>query len=578
MWQEAKSNEKRIKEVMADHKKRAERRRAYYNSKLGDPRQLLRIIGSTIKLYPNGEQYYYHENTNNLMPWQGDTTVKIDRFDGRSLLDSTPQNNIDNTATLDDEDFSDREELNFERYRDLVETDRLHQTEKERLELVDEEWTKLLDRHKALLAMINPTKKKSNAIGFDYGTSTTSTIDYSTKDQESDLLNETDILKYVNDLTEKDRDILNDMGRKYGIRNYVRLLRVAKRDRDEELNQLKAKQTNGNNKSEGGKSRRKKRRRRARRDQETGESTRRQRRSSPSYGEGYSDEDSDSDATDDDDYGSSADDNSDFVIEFGSNSGSDGHQHRNEDGLSKSRRNTTPTITSRNSSSNSAPPVQGMEKKLTPMEKLKMKMRAGLEKTIQSDANAKLQKEQERQLEGIQQHMDDFDTAKGIAPIISSMNVTGSNTDEKHTSTRTRYRSPSSSRSPSPTKRSSSLSSTSKQSRTSSNTTKRYHHSPVRRDRSDRRVDDDRSPSRHRSPSPTKDRHHYRHDARSRSSRYSNESSRYRSSRRHRAYSRSRSRSRSRSPSPSSRHRHRSSSSSSNRKADKNRSSYYKKY
>lgn len=32
------------------------------------------------------------------------------------------------------------------------------------------------------------------------------------------------------------------MGMKYGIRNYTRLLRVAKRDRDEELKQLKLKQ------------------------------------------------------------------------------------------------------------------------------------------------------------------------------------------------------------------------------------------------------------------------------------------------------------------------------------------------
>ncbi|KAI8343357.1 alternative splicing regulator-domain-containing protein [Chlamydoabsidia padenii] len=126
MWQEAKANDKKIKEVMADHKKRAERRRAYYNSKIGDPRQLLRIIGSNVKLYPNGEQYYFHENMNNLMPWQGDTTIRIDRFDGRSLLDFIPPSTLGHTGTIDDEDFDDREELNFERYRDLVEADRLH--------------------------------------------------------------------------------------------------------------------------------------------------------------------------------------------------------------------------------------------------------------------------------------------------------------------------------------------------------------------------------------------------------------------------------------------------------------------
>ncbi|SAM01069.1 hypothetical protein [Absidia glauca] len=196
MWQEAKANDRKIKEVMADHKKRAERRRAYYNSKIGDPRQLLRIIGSTVKLYPNGEQYYFHENTNNLMPWQGDTTVRIDRFDGRSLLDVIPQSSFGNHGTLDDEDFDDREELNFERYRDLVEADRLHLTEKQRLESVENEWVKLLDRHKALMEMINPQKKKSNAIGYDYGTNNASNDGQT---EESDILN--DILFNLDCLT-----------------------------------------------------------------------------------------------------------------------------------------------------------------------------------------------------------------------------------------------------------------------------------------------------------------------------------------------------------------------------------------
>ncbi|KAI9250900.1 hypothetical protein BDA99DRAFT_522177 [Phascolomyces articulosus] len=79
MWHEARANEKRIKELMVDHKKRAERRRAFYESRLGDPKQLLRVIGSSAKLYPDAEQFYYHENPGNLMPWQGNTDIRIDR-------------------------------------------------------------------------------------------------------------------------------------------------------------------------------------------------------------------------------------------------------------------------------------------------------------------------------------------------------------------------------------------------------------------------------------------------------------------------------------------------------------------
>ena len=80
------------------------------------------------------------------------------------------------------------DELNFERYHDLVEAERLKGnknnnnnnnflcrsreekilihlsnyitavSERERLNEVEEEWTKLLERHKALLAMLNNSK------------------------------------------------------------------------------------------------------------------------------------------------------------------------------------------------------------------------------------------------------------------------------------------------------------------------------------------------------------------------------------------------------------------------------------
>lgn len=36
-----------------------------YNQ-IGDPQQLIRVIGSSTKLYPDAEQFYYHENPENL--------------------------------------------------------------------------------------------------------------------------------------------------------------------------------------------------------------------------------------------------------------------------------------------------------------------------------------------------------------------------------------------------------------------------------------------------------------------------------------------------------------------------------
>ncbi|KAG0180636.1 hypothetical protein DFQ29_000296 [Apophysomyces sp. BC1021] len=341
MWHEARANEKRIKELMVDHKKRAERRRAYYDSKIGDPHQLLRVTGSATKLYPDAEQFYYHENTNNLMPWQGDPDVRIDRFDGRSLLDYIPESNsrARNEQSQEDRDLAD--DLNFARYHDLVEAERLNVTEKERLE-------------------------------------------------------ETDILQYVDDLTDKDRQILNDMAKKYSIRNYSRLLRLAKKDRDDQLRELKAQQKGHEVKSKEGHRRgRDDRRRRRRNKYDADYRSKRGGRESPSYEPYRNDSDSESS-------GEEPESSSDFVIEFGSGPSTSANTEVDKDNLvsttTSKKKHADNTKASENSMSEQA--LEG--KKLTPMEKLKLKMRAGLERQIRSDEHDKLRKEREREMDLLQ--------------------------------------------------------------------------------------------------------------------------------------------------------------------------------
>ncbi|KAI8384097.1 alternative splicing regulator-domain-containing protein [Blakeslea trispora] len=290
MWQEAKANDKRIRELMVDHKKRAERRRAYYESRLGDPLQLIRVIGSASKLYPDAEQFYYHENTDNFMPWQANPDIKIDRFDGRSLLDYMPEIPLRNRSNKEEEDMAD--ELNFERYHDLIEAERLNVSEKERLTEVEEEWTKLLDRHQAKLNMIRQQEKGSRRggnYGFDYGTRKVTIEDHHHSDS-TQLLKQEDILQHVDDLTDNDKQTLNAMSSKYGIRSYARLLRVAKKDRDDELRSLKRKQQEGKPKSEKSDQKRRRRRKRRRHRDEDSEDdfgrmdrSRRSGRHSPSY-------------------------------------------------------------------------------------------------------------------------------------------------------------------------------------------------------------------------------------------------------------------------------------------------------
>nr|CAG8568242.1 6737_t:CDS:2 [Entrophospora candida] len=168
MWHAARQQEKKIKELMVDHKKRAERRRAYYESKLGDPNQLLRLTGNATKLHPDAEQHFYYENSDkSLMLWQGDNETRIDRFDGRALLDYLPLNdpNVLNMPT-DERDF--QEELNFERFRDLVENERRNVTESECLEDIEADWSSLLERHKAMMKKLQEKPEISNKFGYNY--------------------------------------------------------------------------------------------------------------------------------------------------------------------------------------------------------------------------------------------------------------------------------------------------------------------------------------------------------------------------------------------------------------------------
>ncbi|CEG68648.1 hypothetical protein RMATCC62417_04864 [Rhizopus microsporus] len=322
------------------------------------------------------------------MPWLGNPDIKIDRFDGRSLLDSVPE-----PVQGLKEDNEDTDELNFERYRDLIEAERLNINEADQLAQVEEEWTKLLDRHQAKLALIDKSSKesktRSNAIGFDYGT--TKVVEDDTKQQETLLIYEPDLLEHVDDLTEKDKEKLNAMSSKYGVKSYARLLRVAKKDRDAELKVLKKKQEERKPKDPSAKKGRRKRKRRRRRYEDDDDRDRYRRRYSPSY-EPYGNDDDEETSTSsgsmNSDEENTSSDASDFIIEFGSNA----PEEKNESTLAEKPQESVQT-TQRSE----------QEKKLTPMEKLKLKMKAGLEKQIILDERSKRQKEREKEIEQLQE-------------------------------------------------------------------------------------------------------------------------------------------------------------------------------
>ncbi|CAG8748455.1 20496_t:CDS:10, partial [Racocetra persica] len=403
MWHAARQQEKKIKELMVDHKKRAERRRAYYESRLGDPSQLLRLTGTATKLFPNAEQHYFYENSEkSLMQWQGDAETRIDRFDGRALLDYLPPN-VPNLSVLPTDERDLQEELNFERFRDLVENERRNVSEDSCLEEIEAEWTSLLERHKAMIKKLQEKSDTNNqSFGYDYGTEKQDEIP---SDEESHHLDDIhsyneDILDYVDDLTDKDRHTLNIMGKKYQIPDYTRLLRIAKRDREEKAQEFKESQKIKERKS----------RRHTSRKEEHGERTHTQNRDSPTY-EPYTDSDSSTSVSDEEEVGN-------FVIEFGnseenaleSSSSRPHYYHKEEVSLTQSQKGSlsytrkTGTLSSQKApvistsshinTNNKAPP-----KKLTPAEKLRLKLQMGLNKQIQVDEKKKIQKEREQKFE-----------------------------------------------------------------------------------------------------------------------------------------------------------------------------------
>ncbi|KAF9273066.1 hypothetical protein BGZ68_001867 [Mortierella alpina] len=243
--------ERRVKELMDGAKRRAQRRKAFYDSKLGDPMQLLRVSGSSIRLVTNPEGYAHTEDPKSLMPWATDPAVKIDRFDGRALLDYLPSTTpamIESGLQMERDEDGIGNDLRFERWHDLVDKYRLRVSEEQCLAENEEEWNDLVARHHALIGKVSEKKRDgsetaapAHQFDFNYGSESIQQEQDGGQlvDQELAALEEENILDHLDDLSTRDRDILDSMGAEFYIKDYYRLLRRAKADEDTRVNQLK---------------------------------------------------------------------------------------------------------------------------------------------------------------------------------------------------------------------------------------------------------------------------------------------------------------------------------------------------
>lgn len=123
MWHEARRQEKKIRGMMVDYRKRSERRRLYYHRIKADPTQFLRVQGIPCHIYIEEEATEIEAAASDLMPWQGDKTNLIDRFDVRANLDIIVEPGNINISTEPSETAVIDQKCQYERWRTLATND-----------------------------------------------------------------------------------------------------------------------------------------------------------------------------------------------------------------------------------------------------------------------------------------------------------------------------------------------------------------------------------------------------------------------------------------------------------------------
>ncbi|KAK3716936.1 hypothetical protein RRG08_026726 [Elysia crispata] len=234
MWHEARRQERKIRGIMVDFKRRADRRKEFYEKIKQDPTQFLRMYGRPVKIHLDPAVAMAAEGPQSMMPWQGDNTNMIDRFDVRANLDLIPPYVPDKTSQSDALDEDERFG-NYERYRTLVENEAAGLSEEQCLHQI------YLDEHFGTLTKSNEEEKKKNAdkkaaIGFVYEDSTPANKDEdegNEEDSEEDIETaDLDITMDIDDLTPDQVREVNMCASHYGMRgdDFSRLL---KKDKEE---------------------------------------------------------------------------------------------------------------------------------------------------------------------------------------------------------------------------------------------------------------------------------------------------------------------------------------------------------
>ncbi|XP_020281185.1 CLK4-associating serine/arginine rich protein-like isoform X2 [Pseudomyrmex gracilis] len=222
MWHEARKQEKKIRGMLVDYRRRAERRRDYYEKIKSDPTQFLQLHGRPCKIHLDPAIAAAGDSPANMMPWQGNEDNLIDRFDVRAHLDWIPEapDTIDVDIALTSED----RHINYERYRIIVQNEFLGVTEEKFLHQIylEEQFGS-----STKLDSAKDKKKSANtaAIGYNYETEepipeTVKPVDSTASedkgdDEDSDI--DLDICVDVSQIEASQAHEMNLVAQKYGL-------------------------------------------------------------------------------------------------------------------------------------------------------------------------------------------------------------------------------------------------------------------------------------------------------------------------------------------------------------------------
>lgn len=242
MWHEARRNEKKIKGMIVDHKKRAERRRHFYEKIRRDPVEFLQVHGSKMKI--NVESNIGNIAENSLVPWRGDESNMIDRFDVRAHLDVIPT--CSKESDQDSEPIDDR--LHYERWRTLITNDFTGVEEDRALQFIELQErfgeTKRGDLYKDQKDLKKKSAQSKSAIGYTYDINDSKTS--AVENEEESSSEEPDLEETNVDLeTLSSEQILqiNAIANRFGVRNdYFMKLMEEDRIEAEEIKRSKARE------------------------------------------------------------------------------------------------------------------------------------------------------------------------------------------------------------------------------------------------------------------------------------------------------------------------------------------------